>query len=121
MAEAAGHVDVAVPGEDDRGRERQRAALGMKGEEPSHQAGVVFGILRTPTEKVPEGMQRVLIMSDPTRDLGALRLTLVSIAISPKAFKPCRTFTSWTWLTERAKPPGVINRPFRRRDSHSFS
>jgi acetyl/propionyl-CoA carboxylase alpha subunit/acetyl-CoA carboxylase carboxyltransferase component len=37
-----------------------------------NQAGIVFGILRTPTEKVPEGMQRVLIMSDPTRDLGAL-------------------------------------------------
>jgi acetyl/propionyl-CoA carboxylase alpha subunit/acetyl-CoA carboxylase carboxyltransferase component len=35
-------------------------------------AGVVFGIVSTPTEKVPEGMRRVLILSDPTRDMGAL-------------------------------------------------
>jgi acetyl/propionyl-CoA carboxylase alpha subunit/acetyl-CoA carboxylase carboxyltransferase component len=35
-------------------------------------AGVVFGILTTPTEKVPEGLRRVLVLSDPTRDMGAL-------------------------------------------------
>jgi acetyl/propionyl-CoA carboxylase alpha subunit/acetyl-CoA carboxylase carboxyltransferase component len=35
-------------------------------------AGVVFGILDTPTDKVPEGMRRVLIVADPTRDMGAL-------------------------------------------------
>ncbi len=35
-------------------------------------AGIVFGIVTTPTDKVPEGMQRVLIVSDPTRDMGAL-------------------------------------------------
>jgi len=34
--------------------------------------GVVFGIVSTPTEKMPEGMRRVLVLSDPTRDLGAL-------------------------------------------------
>ncbi|MFN8626968.1 MAG: carboxyl transferase domain-containing protein [Candidatus Binatia bacterium] len=33
---------------------------------------VVFGIISTPTDKVPEGMQRVLILSDPTVDMGAL-------------------------------------------------
>ena len=37
-----------------------------------NRAGVVFGILSTPTEKVPEGIRRVLILSDPTRDMGAL-------------------------------------------------
>jgi acetyl-CoA carboxylase carboxyltransferase component len=37
-----------------------------------NRAGIVFGILTTPTDKVPEGMRRVLILSDPTRDMGAL-------------------------------------------------
>jgi len=37
-----------------------------------NEAGVVFGIVSTPTEKVPEGMRRVLVLSDPTRDMGAL-------------------------------------------------
>jgi len=35
-------------------------------------SAVVFGVISTPTEKIPEGMQRVLVMSDPTRDMGAL-------------------------------------------------
>jgi len=35
-------------------------------------AAVVFGIVSTPTDKVPEGMRRVLILSDPTRGMGAL-------------------------------------------------
>jgi len=35
-------------------------------------AGVVFGVLSTPTELVPEGLRRVLVLSDPTRELGAL-------------------------------------------------
>jgi acetyl/propionyl-CoA carboxylase alpha subunit/acetyl-CoA carboxylase carboxyltransferase component len=34
--------------------------------------GVVFGLITTPTQKVPEGMRRVLILSDPTRNMGAL-------------------------------------------------
>jgi acetyl/propionyl-CoA carboxylase alpha subunit/acetyl-CoA carboxylase carboxyltransferase component len=34
--------------------------------------GVVVGIISTPTEKVKEGMRRVLILSDPTFGLGAL-------------------------------------------------
>jgi len=34
--------------------------------------GVVFGVITTPTQKVPEGMRRVLILSDPTRNMGAL-------------------------------------------------
>ncbi|MBW2314751.1 MAG: ATP-grasp domain-containing protein [Deltaproteobacteria bacterium] len=35
-------------------------------------SGVVFGVITTPTEKVPEGMRRVLVLSDPTRHMGAL-------------------------------------------------
>jgi acetyl/propionyl-CoA carboxylase alpha subunit/acetyl-CoA carboxylase carboxyltransferase component len=34
--------------------------------------GVVFGVITTPTEKVPEGMRRVIVLSDPTRGMGAL-------------------------------------------------
>jgi hypothetical protein len=37
-----------------------------------NQSAVVFGIISTPTQKVPEGMRRVLILSDPTRGMGAL-------------------------------------------------
>jgi acetyl/propionyl-CoA carboxylase alpha subunit/acetyl-CoA carboxylase carboxyltransferase component len=34
--------------------------------------GVVFGVLETPTAKVPEGLRRVVILSDPTLEMGAL-------------------------------------------------
>jgi acetyl/propionyl-CoA carboxylase alpha subunit/acetyl-CoA carboxylase carboxyltransferase component len=37
-----------------------------------NQSAVVFGLIRTPTDKVPEGMLRVLVLSDPTRGMGAL-------------------------------------------------
>jgi len=37
-----------------------------------NRAAVVFGIITTPTAKHPEGMRRVCILSDPTRDFGAL-------------------------------------------------
>ncbi|TMB39059.1 MAG: ATP-grasp domain-containing protein [Deltaproteobacteria bacterium] len=37
-----------------------------------NRAAVVFGIVSTPTRKVPEGMRRMLILSDPTREMGAL-------------------------------------------------
>jgi acetyl-CoA carboxylase carboxyltransferase component len=35
-------------------------------------SAIVFGIISTPTDKVPEGMRRVIILSDPTRGMGAL-------------------------------------------------
>jgi acetyl-CoA carboxylase carboxyltransferase component/biotin carboxyl carrier protein len=37
-----------------------------------NQSAVVFGVMTTPTVKVPEGMRRVLVLSDPTRGMGAL-------------------------------------------------
>jgi acetyl-CoA carboxylase carboxyltransferase component len=33
---------------------------------------VVFGVVTTPTDKVPEGMKRVLVLSDPTLGMGSL-------------------------------------------------
>ena len=38
----------------------------------SNSCSVVFGIIETPTEKVPEGMRRVLVLSDPTLGMGSL-------------------------------------------------
>jgi len=38
----------------------------------ANESGVVFGILTTPSETVPEGLRRVLVLSDPTRGMGAL-------------------------------------------------
>jgi acetyl/propionyl-CoA carboxylase alpha subunit/acetyl-CoA carboxylase carboxyltransferase component len=35
-------------------------------------SAVVFGIIDTPTEQVPEGMRRVLILSDPTIGMGSI-------------------------------------------------
>jgi acetyl-CoA carboxylase carboxyltransferase component len=35
-------------------------------------SSVVFGVIRTPTAKVPEGMRRVLVLSDPTLGMGSL-------------------------------------------------
>jgi acetyl-CoA carboxylase carboxyltransferase component len=35
-------------------------------------SAIVFGIIETPTESVPEGMRRVLVLSDPTIGMGSL-------------------------------------------------
>jgi acetyl-CoA carboxylase carboxyltransferase component len=35
-------------------------------------SSVVFGVIRTPTPKVPEGIMRVLVLSDPTLGMGSL-------------------------------------------------
>ncbi len=37
-----------------------------------NRAGVVIGVISTPTEKLPEGMRRVVAFSDPTIGMGAL-------------------------------------------------
>jgi acetyl-CoA carboxylase carboxyltransferase component/biotin carboxyl carrier protein len=37
-----------------------------------NRSAIVFGLIRTPTKKVPEGMLRVLVLSDPTMGMGAL-------------------------------------------------
>ncbi len=47
----------------------------MAGREPGGaRAGIVFGVITTPTEKVPEGMKRVLVLSDPTMGMGVLSI-----------------------------------------------
>jgi acetyl-CoA carboxylase carboxyltransferase component len=48
-------------------------AVSAAGRAPgSNSSAIIFGIISTPTAKVPEGMRRVLILSDPTRGMGAL-------------------------------------------------
>jgi acetyl/propionyl-CoA carboxylase alpha subunit/acetyl-CoA carboxylase carboxyltransferase component len=48
-------------------------AVSVKGRAPGkNTSAVVIGIISTPTTKVPEGMRRVLVLSDPTRGMGAL-------------------------------------------------
>jgi acetyl-CoA carboxylase carboxyltransferase component len=50
-------------------------AVSVAGREPGGStAGVVFGVITTPTDKVPEGMRRVLVLSDPTKGMGALSI-----------------------------------------------
>ncbi|HTM43822.1 MAG TPA: biotin carboxylase N-terminal domain-containing protein [Polyangiaceae bacterium] len=50
-------------------------AISVADREPGKSSSaVVFGVISTPTVKVPEGMSRVLILSDPTRDMGALAM-----------------------------------------------
>jgi acetyl/propionyl-CoA carboxylase alpha subunit/acetyl-CoA carboxylase carboxyltransferase component len=39
-----------------------------------NRAGIVFGLITTCTAKHPEGMTRVAVLGDPTRDMGALAL-----------------------------------------------
>jgi acetyl/propionyl-CoA carboxylase alpha subunit/acetyl-CoA carboxylase carboxyltransferase component len=51
----------------------QPVAVSVKGRAPGKNASaIVFGVITTPTTKVPEGMKRVLVLSDPTRGMGAL-------------------------------------------------
>jgi acetyl/propionyl-CoA carboxylase alpha subunit/acetyl-CoA carboxylase carboxyltransferase component len=37
-----------------------------------NKAGLVVGVVRTPTDRYPEGITRVVLLGDPTRSLGAL-------------------------------------------------
>ena len=58
-----------------------------------NQSGVVFGIISTPTGKVPEGMRRVLVLSDPNRGMGSL------------AVPECARLVAAIDLAEREKIP----------------
>jgi len=48
-------------------------AILVSGRAPGeNRCAIVLGVIRTPTEKVPEGMRRVLVLSDPTVGMGSL-------------------------------------------------
>ncbi|MET0386537.1 MAG: biotin carboxylase N-terminal domain-containing protein [Polyangiales bacterium] len=48
-------------------------AVNVAGRAPGkNTSSIVFGVISTPTAKVPEGMKRVLILSDPTMAMGSI-------------------------------------------------
>jgi acetyl-CoA carboxylase carboxyltransferase component len=48
-------------------------AISVAGRERGkNQSSIVFGVISTPTAKVPDGMKRVLVLSDPTMGMGSL-------------------------------------------------
>ncbi|HEX2678787.1 MAG TPA: biotin/lipoyl-containing protein, partial [Polyangiales bacterium] len=48
-------------------------AVSVQGREPGkNTTSIVFGVISTPTKKIPEGMKRVLVLSDPTMGMGSL-------------------------------------------------
>jgi len=48
-------------------------AVSVHGRGPGkNTCAIVIGIMRTPTDKVPEGMARVVVLSDPTMGMGSL-------------------------------------------------
>jgi acetyl-CoA carboxylase carboxyltransferase component len=54
---------------------RTPRAVSVAGREPGGAtSGIVFGLITTPTDKVPEGMRRVLVLSDPTEGMGSLSI-----------------------------------------------
>jgi acetyl/propionyl-CoA carboxylase alpha subunit/acetyl-CoA carboxylase carboxyltransferase component len=50
----------------------EKRAMPVNREPGRTTCAVVFGVISTPTRKHPEGMRRVLVLSDPTLDMGAL-------------------------------------------------
>jgi acetyl/propionyl-CoA carboxylase alpha subunit/acetyl-CoA carboxylase carboxyltransferase component len=57
-------IDAETPG---------AVATSVAGRPPGqNRSAIVFGIVTTKTAKVPEGMRRVLLLSDPTRGMGAV-------------------------------------------------
>ena len=75
---ASGIGDLALPAGEfeeydlDAGKSPPRAISVAGRPYGRNSCGVVFGVITTPTEKVPEGMKRVIVLSDPTRGMGSL-------------------------------------------------
>jgi acetyl/propionyl-CoA carboxylase alpha subunit/acetyl-CoA carboxylase carboxyltransferase component len=62
--------------EESRAKGGRPRAVSVVGREPGRNtSAIVFGVIDTPTDKVPEGMRRVLVLSDPTiGGLGSLSI-----------------------------------------------
>jgi acetyl/propionyl-CoA carboxylase alpha subunit/acetyl-CoA carboxylase carboxyltransferase component len=62
-----------------------------------NRAGVVVGLVRNWTERYPEGMQRVVLLGDPTRSLGSLaepecRRIIAALDLAERLRVPCEWF-----------------------------
>ena len=79
---APGNVDLAGDGGLPAGRFEEYdldpehaapRAIRVAGRPPAQNtSAIVFGVIDTPTDAIPEGMRRVLVLSDPTMGMGSL-------------------------------------------------
>jgi acetyl-CoA carboxylase carboxyltransferase component len=63
----------------------------------TNSAGVVVGLVRNRTDRYPEGMQRVVVLGDPTRSLGSLAEAecsriIAALALAERLRVPCEWF-----------------------------
>jgi acetyl/propionyl-CoA carboxylase alpha subunit/acetyl-CoA carboxylase carboxyltransferase component len=63
----------------------------------TNRAGVVVGLVRNSTERYPEGMERVILLGDPTRSLGSLaepecRRIIAALDLADRRELPCEWF-----------------------------
>ncbi len=63
----------------------------------TNRAGVVVGLVRSRTERYPEGMLRVILLGDPTRSLGSLeeaecRRIIAALDLADRLDVPCEWF-----------------------------
>ena len=70
--EAASGVELPVGTFEEWDLDASGSALRVVRPYGRNSCAIVFGIISTPTEKVPEGMQRVIVLSDPTLGMGSL-------------------------------------------------
>lgn len=65
--------DLADTGQDDTGRvDGADVLVPVDRPRGGNSAGIVVGVISTPTDDHPEGIKRVLLLGDPTKSLGAL-------------------------------------------------
>jgi acetyl/propionyl-CoA carboxylase alpha subunit/acetyl-CoA carboxylase carboxyltransferase component len=70
--DAAGDVELPVGSFEEWDLDATGRAVPVARPYGRNTCAVVFGIATTPTDKVPEGMARVLVVSDPTLGMGSL-------------------------------------------------
>ena len=70
--DAAGDVELPVGSFEEWDLDESRVAVPVTRPYGRNSCAVVFGIVTTPTDKVPEGMRRVIVLSDPTLGMGSL-------------------------------------------------
>ena len=80
---------------DDEGRSR---FVPVEREPGQNTAGIVAGLVATPTDRYPEGMRRVVLMGDPTKSLGSLaeaecRLILAALDHADREAIPVEWFS----------------------------
>ncbi|HEU4430048.1 MAG TPA: carboxyl transferase domain-containing protein [Myxococcota bacterium] len=70
--DAAGDVELPVGTFEEWDLDEQRRPAPVSRPYGRNSCAVVIGLVTTPTDKVPEGMQRAIVLSDPTLGMGSL-------------------------------------------------